>query len=381
MSTRTVGIIGAGHVGCALAFDLSSRGYEVILRTMPGHPGITSKIRENGNVIECSGVLSGRVPVRIEEDVSVASNLETFLVVCVPSQGHDAVLEELAQHDLSGCIVIFISGNAVSVKARRVLRARAVLESSSSPYSSRVNSEGTVAIRGIKSRLQLGPMAAADGDEDRNEVGNLFHLPIEWSQTGLDIFLSAVNGVVHVPTALLNLGWIETTNGDFYFYRQGMSAGVCSIIEAADRERLAVAAAYRCPVQSALDVYNKNYGRQDQTMREFALNTDAHNRTKGAQKRFLSQDVPYWLVLCADLGARAGVPTPVTDMLILLASIFSGTDLRATGRTLESLGLRDASMEDVVRAFRAPRGEDGAARVTAKAQLLGFSWIRRGLLF
>ncbi|PFH60758.1 hypothetical protein XA68_10372 [Ophiocordyceps unilateralis] len=370
-----VGIIGAGHVGCALAFDLSIRGHKVILRTMPGHPGAVPKIKENGSTVECSGVLSGRVSVRVEEEFGPASSLEeTMLIVTMPSQGHDGVLKALTGRDLSSCRVVFISGNGVTVKARRLLGAKVALETSSSPYSSRVDSEGVVTIRGIKKRLLVGPEAGED-----DEVSRVFGLPIEWSASSLDIFLSAINGVVHVPTALLNLGWIETTNGDFYFYRQGMSSGVCSIIEAADRERLAVAAAYRSAVEPALDVFNKNYGRRDQTMREFALNTDAHNRTKGAQKRFLTQDVPYWLVLCSDLGIRAGVPTPVIDMLILLASTFSGSDLRAEGRTLEALGLGDASVDDVVRAFRAPRGEDGAARKVAKSRLLpGLSWIYRG---
>lgn len=365
-----VGIVGAGHVGCALAFDLSVRGHDVILRTMPGHPGAGPKIRIKGNWLECSGALSGRVPVRLEENFGPDSSLEeTILIVTVPSQGHDGVLDALKNRDLSSCRLVFISGNGVTVKARRLLGAKAVLETSSSPYSSRVDSEGAVTIRGIKKRLQIGPEAERD-----DEVGSIFGLPVEWSVSALDIFLSALNGVVHVPTALLNLGWIETTNGDFYFYRQGMSAGVCSIIEAADRERVAVAMAYRTVVEPVLDTLNRNYGRQEQTMRDFALNTDAHNRSKGAQKRFLSQDVPYWLVLCSDLGVRASVPTPVIDMLILLASTFSGVDLRAEGRTLEALGLGCASVDDVVRAFRGPGDGDGV-KATKSRLLPGLSWI------
>ncbi|RCI17318.1 hypothetical protein L249_3113 [Ophiocordyceps polyrhachis-furcata BCC 54312] len=382
-----VGIIGAGHVGCALAFDLSIRGYAVILRTMPGHPGAAPKIREKGNMVECSGALSGRVRVRVEQDFGPASSLEeTTVIVTVPSQGHDGVLKALAGRVGDCSLIIFISGNGVSVQARRLLGAKTVLETSSSPFSSRVDcSQGVVTIRAVKKRLLIGP---GTGEEEEDEViGRLFGLPIEWSASALDIFLSAVNGVVHVPTALLNLGWIETTDGDFYFYRQGMSNGVCSIIEAADRERLAVATAYRTAVEPALDVYNNNYGRQDKTMRDFAVNTDAHNRTKGAQKRFLSQDVPYWLVLCSDLGSRAGVATPVTDMLILLASTFTGSDLRAEGRTLRALGLGDdASVDDVVRAFgTASSGGDcehgvgGRALLKSRLLLLlpAVSWMYR----
>lgn len=169
-----------------------------------------------------------------------------------------------------------------------------------------------------------------------------------------------------MPTALLNLGWIENTNGDFYFYRQGMSSGVCSIIEAADNERLAVAAAYRCQVKSALETYNSNYGAQETSLRQFAEKSGPHNKTKGVQNRFLRQDVPYWLVLCSELGARAGVQTTFIDVLILLASALAGTDYTMTGRTLESMGLARASTDVIIKAF----GMMGKRRASLDAEHL-----------
>lgn len=347
-----MGIIGAGHVGCALAFDCASRGHEVILRGLPGHPGNIPKIIENDNYLQCTGVLSGRVPVRVCRDLSDATSLpEAVIFVAVPSQGHDVVLNELARHDLKNTIAIFITGNAVAVKAYRLLNAKMILDTTTSPYSSRVTAEGGVSVRGVKKRLQIGSVPAITSEYQRGQIANLFCMPLEWSTSLLEIFFSSLNGVVHVPTALLNLGWIETTNGDFYFYRQGMSSGVCRIIEAADKERLAVGAAYHCRISSALDTFNTNYGMQEKTLREFANNTAAHNKTKGAQKRFLSQDVPYWLVLCSDLGARAGVPTPFIDFLILLTSTFSGADYRKTGRSLNSLGLGGLSTDEILDAF------------------------------
>ncbi|PHH74119.1 hypothetical protein CDD80_3299 [Ophiocordyceps camponoti-rufipedis] len=243
---------------------------------MPNHPGAAPKIRSKEKQLECSGALSGRVPVRTEEDFRPDSSLEeTILIVTVPSQGHDGALNALKDWDLNSCRLVFISGNGVTVKARRLLGAKAVLETSSSPHSSRVDSEGAVTMRGIKKRLQ---------EAERNDnVGAIFGLPVEWSVSALDIVLSALNGVV-------------------------MS-----------RQRCSTWAGSRRPTAT--------FTSTEQTMRDFALNTDVHNRSKGAQKRFLSQDVPYWLVLCSDLGVRASVPTPVIDMLILLASTFSGVDL------------------------------------------------------
>ena len=376
----TVGIIGAGHVGCALAFDFASRGHDVILRSIPDHPGNISKISANSNCLECEGVIAGRLSIRLGEGLDCATHLtETVIFVAIPSQGHNDVLATLALHDLSKQMIIFITGNAAAVQAYQVLNARVLLDTATSPYSSRVNAEGTVTIRGMKKRVQIGCLPSNIGAEDRNAVGNLFVMPLEWGSSLLEIFLSGVNGVVHVATALLNLGWIEATNGDFYFYRQGMSSGVCSIIEAADRERLAVAAAYRCPVKSALDTYNANYGAEEKSLRQFAENTGPHNKTKGVQNRFLNQDVPYWLVLCSELGARAGIQTPFINVLILLASTFAATDYRRTGRTLKSLGLANASTDDIVRRFGA-RDDVAAVRKEGKPLLPTFPGIYRGFV-
>jgi len=59
----------------------------------------------------------------------------------------------------------------------------------------------------------------------------------------------------------------------------------------------------------------------------------------GFEHRYLTEDVEIGLVLWSSLGRELGVPTPLSDALIALAGTVLGRDLRATGRTLESLGL------------------------------------------
>ncbi|KAG5951299.1 hypothetical protein E4U53_003395 [Claviceps sorghi] len=353
----SVGIIGAGHVGCALAFDMASRGHDTVIRALDGHPGNTGTIKANGGYLDATGLLTGRVRVRVGD--GLAQLTESIIVVAIPSTGHEQLLEELGQHDLGSQTVILISGNAVALKAQTVLgdAAKAVLATATSPFSSRVSSDGSVGIRGIKKRLQICALRGAGEDEDKARLGinKVFAVPLVWSASALDMFLTGISAVLHVPTALMNVGWTETTGGDFFFYRQGMSPGVCRVMQAVDEERLAVAAAYGCPVDGALGFLNAAYGTRAASLGGFAAGSAAHNQTKGVQKRFVDQDVPFWLVLCADLGARAGVPTPAMDALVTLASTLSGRDHRETGITLRSLGLEDATPADVRRVLAAPR--------------------------
>jgi hypothetical protein len=56
----------------------------------------------------------------------------------------------------------------------------------------------------------------------------------------------------------------------------------------------------------------------------------------------------------ASLGDAAGVPTPVIDGLIALASSMLGRDLAATeGRTLAYLGLAGKSVAEITQVFEA----------------------------
>ncbi|KAG6021784.1 hypothetical protein E4U41_002398, partial [Claviceps citrina] len=244
----SVCIIGAGHVGCALAFDVASRGHDTVIRTLPGHPGHTGRIKANGGYLEATGALSGRVPVRVGE--GIAQLTESVILVAIPCPGHEQVLAELSQQNLSQKVVIFIAGNAVTFRARAVLRgAKAVLATATSPFSSRISGAAdgaaVVSIRAIKKRLQICALSGSGSGpgptaETTATAGHVFGMPLVWSAGGpLDIFLSGINGVLHVPTAVMNLGWTESTGGDFFFYRQGMSRGVCRTMEAMDRERLA----------------------------------------------------------------------------------------------------------------------------------------------
>ena len=53
----------------------------------------------------------------------------------------------------------------------------------------------------------------------------------------------------------------------------------------------------------------------------------------------IAESVACSLVLASSLGAATGVPTPVVDGLVDVASAMLGRDFRAEGRTLASLGL------------------------------------------
>jgi len=55
--------------------------------------------------------------------------------------------------------------------------------------------------------------------------------------------------------------------------------------------------------------------------------------------RYLTEDVPYAMVLISQLGDLVRVETPVIDAHVTLASLLNQTDYWKEGRTLKKLGL------------------------------------------
>ena len=55
--------------------------------------------------------------------------------------------------------------------------------------------------------------------------------------------------------------------------------------------------------------------------------------------RYVTEDVPYGMVLLSTLGDLLGVPTPTHDAVIQLASVVNRTDYWKTGRGIKQRGL------------------------------------------
>ncbi len=57
------------------------------------------------------------------------------------------------------------------------------------------------------------------------------------------------------------------------------------------------------------------------------------------QDRFVTEDVPYGLVLLSTLGRLLDIPTPVADAIVNLCEASNRADYRAEGRGVDELGL------------------------------------------
>ncbi|GAW26621.1 putative NAD NADP octopine nopaline dehydrogenase [Rosellinia necatrix] len=360
----SVSIIGAGNCGCAFAADLESRGITVLLYAHPDHSTNVDAIHENG-FLESIGKVQGRFYPRVSTDMQAALQFSNVVIIAVPSYAQDDILSELEKFDLSNHVIVAASGNFFTLVACKRIRARYLIETSASPYGSRMvggkQSEQQqqltepwygINVFGFKTVMPIGSLPTDIDADLREDIGTIFPGSLQWCSNVIEAAFYNFNGVLHPITAVMNAGWIEHTKGDFYFYQEGMTPAVTKIMQQIDDERVAIANEYGAHVTSCLKQMNTYYGLNHGSLSEFAKGSTLHSTMKlcptSMQHRYLVEDLPYVLVPWYELGLKAGKESPFIRSLILWSSMINNTDYLGVGRNLKALGFANWSLDEIV---------------------------------
>jgi opine dehydrogenase len=347
-------VVGAGNGGLAMAGHLGILGYPVKLYNRT--PERLAGVRWHGG-IKVSGAVEGFGPVRAATaDMAETVGDADVVMVVTPATAHRSVAALLTPHLHDGQLVVLNpgrTGGALEVRKvfadAGVTAAVVVAETQTFLYASRAISPWEAHIYRIKN---ANPFAT---------------LPSYWIPTALAILngpfpqfvagsnvlstsLENIGAVFHPALTIMNAGWIEATRGDFDYYLQGITPAVAKVLERVDAERLRVASALGIRSMSAREWLYVSYDSSGRDLYEAIRNTEGYRGIRAPQSiahRYIWEDVPMSLVPIASLGAMLGVATPVTDMIIDLGSMLHGTDYRAAGRTVESLGLAGLTLRQI----------------------------------
>jgi opine dehydrogenase len=348
-----IAVLGGGNGALTLAADLTLGGHKVNLYELPefwdslGPVADTGEIRLGG-VSRCG---LARVET-VTNDIHEALAGARVVLVSVPAFGARRMAEVCAPAVRDDHLVVCLPGTFGSVAFDQVFRgletdAHPVLgDVATLPYGCRKTAPGEVSI--FVEAIKL-PAAAIPGDATPALVAALSALfpAIEAGQDVVDIALKNVNPCIHPGPCILNAGRIEYAD-DFYLYREGMTPCTRRVMLAVDAERIAVREALGYgpphygldPTPGVFEVFVDYFG-------EGSIKTAGYNMRGPLEvsDRYITEDIPYGLVAYASLGDLAGVATPVCDSIITLGSVINETDYRATGSTLESLGLGGLSVD------------------------------------
>ena len=348
-----IAVLGGGNGALTLAADLTLAGHRVNLFELPEFWDSLAPVNDTGE-IKLTGV--GRCgTARLEtvtSDIHEALADATVVLVSVPAFGAYRMAEVLAPAVRDHHLVVCLPGTFGSVAFAQVFRREGVHASpilgdvATLPYGCRKTAPGEVSI--FVEAIKL-PAAAIPGDATPALVEALSALfpAIEAGEDVVDIALKNINPCVHPGPCLLNAGRIEYAD-DFYLYREGMTPCTRQVMLAVDAERKAVREALGYgPPHYGLDPTPGVYEVFVDFFGEGSIKTAGYNM-KGPLEvgdRYITEDIPYGLVVYASLSDLAGIKTPVCDAIITLGSVINRTDHLAAGCTLASLGLGGLSVE------------------------------------
>lgn len=349
----SVSIVGAGPAGLALAADLQNHGSKVLVYSHPDHLRHAHRLRDNG-CLWASGAIEACADLRLTTDMADAVAFSHIIVLTVPSTGHETVLKELKPFNLRKHIIVAIPGNLFSLIKDVGIEVGNILETNLSPYSCRME-EGRLLVLGRKRRVFIGALYNDVAANFYEEIQSIFpFVELKWCHSVIEVCLANVNGVFHPLMMLMNAGRIENTTGDFLLYADGLTRSVANAMQAVDRVRMQIGAAFGFRLRSAIEISNECYGQRFTDLVDLAQNSPPHHRLKSPSdmaNRNISEDVPDLLVCWHGLAERLGIDSSPIGAVILLVEMATNVNYRETGRNMKRLNLDGVSRSELLARF------------------------------
>jgi opine dehydrogenase len=369
MSVKKIAVIGAGNGGHAMAAHKTLDGFEVSLFELPHFANTIRQVLDTGQItIEWP---ERKETVKIHQvTTNIAAALEGAKIVFIvtPAFGHKTMAELCTPHLEDGQIIVLMPGSGGSLEFATIFKEHGVdknillCESCTLPYGARLAGPGHVLIHIEAVILPTGVFPANRTDEAIAKLQESYPIIVPTTNV-LEAAINNPNPIVHPAAVLLSVGRIEYSGGEFYLYQEGMTPAVARVYEALERERFAILdrLGLKFHHYAGLDPRDYNLGETLEECHNRILNTSmdaafgidsikAGIKMKGPasmQDRFVTEDVPYGLVLLSTLGHLLNIPTPITDAIVNLCGVINRTDYRAEGRGVDELGLGGKSVEQV----------------------------------
>ena len=341
-----------------MTHDFGKHGHAVRLFDFDTFPDNINAVKENKGVY-AEGDLQGFAPVdysghdieraikgaELVFAVGPAYSTRPFALACKPYLRKDQVT--IVCPSSCGGSIEFKNGIESQLDENGFL----VAETNTLPYAVRVTEPGKVKVfLKLRGGLFLAALPAGKTSKVMGMVKDVYPHMVA-AKNIMQTSLQNGNPVIHPAITLMNVGLIERTHGDFYFYEDGVTPAVGRLVEAVDKERLAIAKKLGAdvlpdPELGMLQGYQteNNYN----TSYQKAPGYKGIKAQSSLDYRYFNEDVGYGLVFMSNLGAQVGVPTPNIDAIITVVSTIMQRDYGGEQkRTMKTLGLADMSLDEL----------------------------------
>jgi len=341
-------IVGAGNGGKAIAADMALAGHECRLFEFKEYADNIKAVCEQGGIHTTGIARTGFAKLAAATmDMTEAVKGSEVIMVATQSLTHERVAKELAPILENGQVVILWPGSGGTLVMRKIwdemgMDKRVILaEAVTFPYCCRaLNGPGTVNIHRVDGpNMLFAALPACDTAAAIKALEGTYANVVKPARSILEPAFYNVNIIVHPVGALLNMGRIEFSKGEFYMYKEGITPSVKKVIYSMDQERSNLFRALGYKPYTYDEVFADSF---NMPVAEFAKTS-----SKGPfsmQDRYVTEDIPMGATLTVSIARKAGISTPTYDCMIHLASVVNETNYYSIGRNLENLGLADLSL-------------------------------------
>ena len=351
-----VAVLGSGGGALAVAADMSRHGRATTLADFDDFRSNLEPVAARRAVTVSNDWLGPEShPVTVAGSIPEALHQADLIVTVVPCFAHDRWVAAIAPHVTADQTVLFLGEGSGAIVARRAIDAidvpATIAEANTLPYLARPTGPGSVTAFRKFGGVLIATLPATPAHTARvmELIGDVWPY-VSATDTVWNTVLANYNAIDHVAAMIANAGTLQNRTGGMLLWGEGATPAVVNVIETVDTELLALRRALNSrEPRRYLDFlvaqgFAPDLGpdatlfdtvRASKLMVSYAPTGD----DGGLDTRYLTEDVPYALVLASSLGKATGVPTPVVDSLVDISSAMLGRDFRAEGRTLATLGL------------------------------------------
>jgi opine dehydrogenase len=357
MAVKEVAVIGGGNGALTTAGDLALAGFNVRLWTaFPEELGRlydTKKVKLRGLGRQGDGTLA-----LVTQDIGEAIKGAEVIVSPSPSFAQKDIASVLAPYIEDGQILFLSPGSmgaylfAKTLKEKNHLKDIAIGEPGTLPYLARKVAKDEVLVSGRAVRLPVGVFPARKTQETINRLKNLYSAihPVE---NALSVALLNVGPIIHSVLVLLNTGPIESRDA-WDIHDQGTTPSVKRLILAHDQERIALRrglgfTTHHYPFSDHYDPHAEEEWMYGRKAHADLVKSKSWLEKLDFNHRYIQEDVKCNLALHCSVADLCRIQTPIAHSLLTLIGAVVGEDFVKTGRTLESLGLFNLSVEGLMK--------------------------------
>lgn len=348
-----IAVLGGGNGSTAAVADAVEAGHDVRWwrRSIASFGAVADT--KTITLIDHAGGRS--VPVAPTADLAQALTGADLILIPTPAFAQQDIARSIAPHLTDGQVIFLPPGSFGGYVMMRAIRDTgcaaqvAIAETGTLPWLCRKQGQDTIRITTRASRLPTGVMPASMREHALGVIGQAFPGAIEDCGDILSGALMNAGPIIHPPLIIMNAGPIEHFDS-WDIHNEGTQKSVRLVHAALDGERMTVRdrLGYGAPHFPLDDHYNTSNWMYGNLAHDKLVDSgDWHEKLNLTTHRYMSEDIAVGLAFLVSVGEWLGVDMPVSRGLLSIASVTSGRDLRAEGRTMENLGLAEMSVDDL----------------------------------